>query len=152
MRFGNKIRKLNPPVIKSEICWLPLMAFSAAVTADELFLEVQSYFDEWALRLAEEADNCVGYLNRLVERELMPVQEAWLERKASKTMAEFCVQGDFRSQSNLKSFCRAKIRETLIKAHGTKTTHSQLVKYVKLLGLPRKVEQFVLFNSTDYDL
>lgn len=47
MKIGDKIQQINPLVIKSEICWLVLMAFSTTVvTADDHPQIVQNYLDE----------------------------------------------------------------------------------------------------------
>lgn len=62
--------------------------------------------------------------------------------------SKFCVHDEFRAKSSLQSLCCAKIRGMLLKS---KCSHSQLVKHVKLLGLPNKLEQFLLFNTSNYD-
>lgn len=57
----------------------------------------------------------------------------------------------FHSKSSLQNLCRANIRKVLLELHGEEMSHSQLVHYVKLLGLPKKIERFVLFNYSGYD-
>lgn len=134
MQINNKTQHTNVYHFLDMNTWVPFMAFSTDVTADIHVSNVQNLLESIASFEIEEDYNFSN--------------EMWLEIKASETLAQFCVQGDFRAKTSLKSLCRAKIRETLLKP---KLSHSQLVQYVKQLGLPKKIEQFVLFNYTGYD-
>lgn len=131
MGLAAKIELFNFCSIADENCWLPLMAFSTAVTVDALVKEVPNYM---------EILNANGD-----EEQINGTHKFWSIVKKSKTIA------GLREKSSLKYLCRTKLREILVKAHGTKIRHSQLVTNVKLLDLPNKVQQFVLYNYTDYD-
>lgn len=67
-------------------------------------------------------------------------------------LVKFCINGNYRAKSNLKSLCRAEIRRSLLrKSNGEKIHHSQLVKNIRSLELPASLQQFLLLNYSDYD-
>lgn len=146
MKIGEKIQPNFFDDI-SEKCLVPLMAFSTVGSVYGLFRESILYeymsVEIWA---RQGVDPVVE-----IPIDIITKAKEWQTLKQSETYAHF------RSKGSLKSLCRSKIREQLVKSHGTKMIHSELVKYVKLLvseldsRVPNELVQFLLFNLTSYN-
>lgn len=108
------------------------MAFSTIVSADAYLLKVQKYLDE-------------SVKPNVVEEQFNNTVSKWRKVEQSETLAPF------RKNSSLQSIYRSKICDMLLKSHGTEMSHSQLMHNVKLLGLTKIMQQFLLFNYSDFE-
>lgn len=124
--------------------WCFFMPFSTAITADA-YLE--------------------AFKKKLVEQEGLAALEELRRLDDSDVLAKFCVDGVYRVKCSLKSLCRAEVRRCLLqpKSDGSHKSHSELVnairclelpkcfqKYSKNRSLPASIQQFLLFNYSDY--
>lgn len=71
-------------------------------------------------------------------------------------LAKYCMEGDhYREMNNfnIKNLCRFEVRKHLLKIqpNGAKMSHAEFVQKIRELGVPPKIQRFLLFNDTEYN-
>lgn len=142
---------------------LPLhMPFSTAITADVYLTSIRQRFEAKKIALEEQMGAYPSRREFSEERYSNAIES--LERLDSDDeLARFCVEGGYQVKCTLKSLCRAVIRRCLIRTNSK--SHSELVRDIHSLELPqslrkfsnsktlpKSVQQFLLFNHSEYSL
>lgn len=134
-----------------------LMPFSTKVTGDEHLKRVK---DQYSIihtgveRIAEEyrlinPDEEGALSIQSILHELQ--NQNRISDDYDEELGKFCAEGMYRAKSSLKSFCRMEIRKSLLQAMDNNKSHSQLVKRIQSLGLPKSVQQFLMFNYSEHE-
>lgn len=143
-----------------------LMPFSNQVTADYYVLPMwKTLNNRKAIIQRELARTQPIPDDEFVISSRLLAEDFW--KLDNDDLSKFCVNGIYRSKSTLKSLCRAKIRRVLLQPtfEGSQKTNQQLIadirslelpesfkKYSNSRNLPKSIQQFLLFNHSEYQL